>query len=105
MKMECIILAKNLSLFLDPLSETHYHYPSENHSVLQLLKRNLRLIFFTPICAEVQVLVSVCITQEVCVCVCVCMCVCLSVIISLCSGLFLCTVMQYIGFVGVLFSA
>ena len=39
-----------------------------------------------------------------CVCVCVCVCVCLSVI-SLCSGLFLCTVMQYIGFVGVLFSA
>ena len=94
-------------------------------SVLQLLKRNLRLIFFAPICAEVQVLVSVCITQEVCVCVCVCACVrvcvrvcvcvcvclsvclpvCLSAIISLCSGLFLCTVMQYIGFVGVLFSA
>ena len=44
-----------------------------------------------------------CITQEVCVCVCVC--VCMSVIISLCSGLFLCTVMQYISFVGVLFSA
>ena len=41
----------------------------------------------------------------VCVCVCVCVCICLSVIISLCSGLFLCTVMQYIGFVGVLFSA
>ena len=39
----------------------------------------------------------------VCVCVCVCVCACLSVIISLCSGLFLCTVMQYIGFVGVLF--
>ena len=37
-------------------------------------------------------------------CVCVCVCICLSVIISLCSGLFLCTVMQYIGFVGVLFS-
>ena len=73
--------------------------------------------------SEVQVLVSVCITQEVCVCVCVCVCacvcvrvcvcvcvcvyvsICLSVIISLCSGLFLCTVMQYIGFVGVLFSA
>ena len=29
--------------------------------------------------------------------------ICLSVIISLCSGLFLCTVMQYIGFVGVVF--
>ena len=40
----------------------------------------------------------------VCVCVCLCVCLCLSVIISLCSGLFLCTVMQYIGFVGVLFS-
>ena len=40
-----------------------------------------------------------------CVCVCVCVCVCLSVIISLCSGLFLCMVMQCIGFVGVLFSA
>ena len=38
-----------------------------------------------------------------CVCVCVCLSVCLSVI-SLCSGLFSCTVMQYIGFVGVLFS-
>ena len=33
------------------------------------------------------------------------LCVCVCVIISLCSGLFLCTVMQYIGFVGVLFSA
>ena len=31
------------------------------------------------------------------------MSVCLSVIISLCSGLFLCTVMQYIGFMGVFF--
>ena len=72
------LLAKNLSLFLDPLSGTHYHYPLENHSVLQLLKRNLRLIFFAPICAEVQVLVSVCITQEVCVCVCLCLSVCLS---------------------------
>ena len=41
----------------------------------------------------------------VCVCVCVYVCICLTVIISLCSGLFLCTVMQYIGFVGVLFSA
>ena len=39
------------------------------------IKRNLRLIFFTSICAEVQVLVSVCITQEVFVCVCVCVCV------------------------------
>ena len=55
------------------------------HSVLQLLKQNLRLIFFAPICAEVQVVVSVCITQEVFLCVCVCVCVCLSVIISLCS--------------------
>ena len=43
--------------------------------------------------------------SSVCVCVCVCVCVSPSVIISLCSGLFLCTVMQYIGFVGVLFSA
>ena len=64
-------LGKDLSLFLDPLSGTHYLYPSEKHSVLQLLKQNLRLIFFTLICPEVQVLVSVCSTQEVCVCVCV----------------------------------
>ena len=70
-------LAKNLSLFLDPLSGIHYHCPSGKHSVLQLLKGNLRLIFFRFICAEVQVLVSVYITQEVFVCVCV------SVIISL----------------------
>ena len=70
-------LAKDLSLFLDPLSGTHYHYPSEKHSVLQLLKGNLRLIFFAPICAEVQVLVSVCITQVfVCVYVYICVCVC-----------------------------
>ena len=40
-----------------------------------------------------------------CVSVSVCVCVCVCVIISLCSGLFLYTVMQYIGFVGVLFSA
>ena len=46
----------------------YYLYPSEKHSVLQLLKGNLRLIFFTSICAELQVLVSVCNTQEVCVC-------------------------------------
>ena len=39
-------LGKDLLLFLDPLSGTHYHYPSEKHSVLQLLKQNLRLIFF-----------------------------------------------------------
>ena len=58
-------MAKDLSLFLDPLSGTHYHYPLEKHSVLQLLKQNLRLIFFTLICPEVQVLVFVCITQEV----------------------------------------
>ena len=78
---ECCMkpLEKDLSLFLDPLSGTYYHYPSEKCSVLQLLKQNLRLIFFTFICAEVQVLVSVCMTQEVflCVCVCVCVCVCL----------------------------
>ena len=37
-------------------------------------------------------------------CVCVCLSVCQhSVNISLCSGLFLCTVMQYIGFVCVFF--
>ena len=34
----------------------------KKHGVLQLLKRNLKLIFFTSICAEVQVLVCVCIT-------------------------------------------
>ena len=60
-------LGKDLSLFLDSLSGTHFHYPSEKCNVLQLLKRYLRLIFFKSICAEVQVLVSVCITQEVCV--------------------------------------
>ena len=43
-----------------------------------------------------------CVCVCVCVCVCGCVCICLSVIIGLCSGLFLCTVMQYIGFVGVL---
>ena len=32
-----------------------------------------------------------------------CVCVCVCVITSLCSGLFLCTVMQYTGSVGVLF--
>ena len=36
---------------------------------------------------------------------CVCVCVCVCIIISLCSRLFLCAVMQCIGFVGVLFSA
>ena len=35
----------------------------DNHT--KFSKQNLRLIFFTFICAEVQVLVSVCITQEV----------------------------------------
>ena len=41
-----------------------------------------------------------------CVCVCVCVCVCLSVCLSslVCVvGLFLCTLMRYIGFMGVLF--
>ena len=33
-------LGNDLSLFLDPLSETHYHYPSEKHVILQLLKLN-----------------------------------------------------------------
>ena len=58
-------LGKDLCLFLDPLSGTHYLYASEKHSVLQLLKGNLRVIFFTSICAELQVLVSVCNSQEV----------------------------------------
>ena len=40
-------LAKDLSLFLDPLLWTHCYYLSEKHSVLQLLKWNLRPIFFT----------------------------------------------------------
>ena len=40
-----------------------------------------------------------CAYVRACVRACVRVCV-----ISLCSGLFLCTVMQYIGFVGVLFS-
>ena len=47
----------------DQVSCSHSHLghcnSNDNHSVLQLLKRNLRLIFFAPICAEVQVLVSV----------------------------------------------
>ena len=87
-------LAKDLSLFLDPLSGTHYHDPSEKNSVSQLLKENLRLIFFTSICAEVQVLVSVCITQEVFVCACVCVCahvhMCerVSVCLSVCRHLY-----------------
>ena len=34
----------------------------------------------------------------------VCVCVCVCVIISLCSWVFLCTLMRYIGFMGVLFS-
>ena len=49
-------------------------------------------------CAEVHVLVSVCITQEVCLCVCVCVCVrmcvcvcvCVCVIISLYGWGYLC---------------
>ena len=64
---------------LDPLSGTPYHYPSGKHSVSQLLKRNLRPIYFILMCAEVQkcMLASVCIIQEVCVCVCVCVCACI----------------------------
>ena len=71
---------KALSLFLDPLSETSYHYPSDKHSVSQLLKRNLRPICLKFISAEMQkcVLVSVCIIQEV-----VCVCVCISLSLSL----------------------
>ena len=51
------------------------------------------------------VCVCVCVCVRACACVCVCVPVCLSVIISLCSGLFLCTVMQYTRFVDALFSA
>ena len=40
------------------------------------------MIFFAPICTEVQVIVSVCITQEVFVCVCACVCVCVCVFLS-----------------------
>ena len=54
------------------------------------VKAKLRLIFFAPICAEVQVLVSVCITHEVWMCVCVC------------GGGGLCTLIRYIGFMGIL---
>ena len=42
---------------------------------------------------KVQVLVSVCIIQEVCVCVCVSVSVC--VIISVWLGLFMCTLIGY----------
>ena len=86
---------------LDPLSGIHNHYPSEKQHVLQLLKRNLRLIYFTFICAEVHglsfcmyhsggmcVCVSVCVC--VCVCVCLCLCVCVCVIISLYGWGYLC---------------
>ena len=92
-------MAKDLSLFLDPLSGTHYHYPSEKLSLLELLKGNLRLIFFRSICAELQVLVSVCITQEVFVCalrvyVCVCVCVCVFV----CVCVYVCRHSRALGF-------
>ena len=67
---------------------------------LQLLRRNLGLIFFTFICSEVQALVPVCITQEVCVClcvfarararVCVCVCVRVCVCVSVCVCVCVC---------------
>ena len=38
----------------------------QKNSVLQLLKRNLRPIYFTFICAEVQVLVSVSLRRGAC---------------------------------------
>ena len=47
------------------LSGTRYHYPSEKHSVLQLFKRNLRLIFFIFTFAVVQVSVSFCMYSAV----------------------------------------
>ena len=44
----------------------------------------------------------VCVCICVCVCVCVRVCVCMSVIISLCGwGYFLCTLIQYMDFMGV----
>ena len=74
-------------------------------SVEIMLKSLSRLIFFTFICAEVHVLVSVCITQEVfvcvrvCVCVCACVHACVCVIISLYGwGLFMFTLIRYLGF-------
>ena len=53
-------------------------YNCFSRSVPGILK-DLRLTFFKSTCAAVQVLVSVCITQEVCVCMCVCVCVCVRV--------------------------
>ena len=47
---------------------------------------------------------SVCVCVCVCACVCVCVYVCVSVIISLCGwGYFLCTLIRYMGFMGILF--
>ena len=43
-----------------------------------------------------------CVCVCVCVCVCECVCVCLSSLVCV-VGLFLCTLMRYIGFMGVLF--
>ena len=97
-------LGKDLSLFLDPLSQITTTIP-QKHSVLQLLKPSWRPIFFRFICTEVQVLVSVCITQEVCVCVCVCvcMCVCVCVIISLYGWVFYVYIAMVFGFYGYFF--
>ena len=68
-------LGKDLSLLLDPLSWTPYHYPWEK----QPLKRNLRPIYLKFICAEVQVSFCMYHSGGVCVCVCVFMCVCVYV--------------------------
>ena len=44
-----------------------------------------------------------------CVCVCVCVCVCLCVCVCVCDhwfvwlGLFMCTLIRYLGFMGTLF--
>ena len=65
-------------------------YPSEKYSVLLLLRGHLRLIFFTSICAELQVLVSVCNIQEVCVYVCVCVCACEWVCVCVCICVCVC---------------
>ena len=106
-------LAKVLSLFLDLLSGTHYHYPSEKHSVLQLFKTKLKThLFRTHLCWSASV--SFCVYHSGGVCVFVCVCVCVRVRVCVCVslsslvcvvGLFLCTLMPYIGFMSVLFYA
>ena len=69
-------LGKDLSLFLDPLSGTHYHYPSEKQCFTTFKMKVKTHLFHIHLCWSASVSFCMYHSEGVCVCACVCVCVC-----------------------------